>query len=105
MTFEALFAEMIETIAGEFSQNQKNFLKFVLKPIYQDKVKTALHAYSLIENDPYQAAVKEQLEKRLRMDLNLLPLNPTSADSDQISETQKRFKEKWQALALDKGIQ
>ena len=34
--FETFFSEMIETIAGEFSQTQKNFLRFTLRPLYQE---------------------------------------------------------------------
>jgi hypothetical protein len=104
MIFERLFAEMIETIAGEFSQTQKNFLKFVLKPIYSDKLKTTLHAHSLLEHDPLQVAVKDSIERRLRMELNLLPPNPTAEESSKINELQAKYREKWKALALNKGI-
>lgn len=102
--FENLFSEMLITIAGTFSQQQQNFLRFVLRETYEDLTRHHIQVFLLVKNDPHQQEASLTLTNKLRTCFNLLPINPTETETQSILARQERFKQRWKELAISKGI-
>jgi hypothetical protein len=107
--FETFFSEMIETIAGEFSQTQKNFLRFTLRPLYQEKVSSLLAIIEQCDMNHSHMDEREvaKLKDELRRLFSLTPLYTTKSREEVtgILSQQERLKAKWRSLSLSKGIE
>jgi hypothetical protein len=104
--FEEYFSQMLQTIAGDFSQPQQNFLRFVLRATYEDLSKLYIEAYLLLRDDPLQESACQTVKDKLRAVFNLTPIDTTDTHITEAAKArQLRFKQRWRALALSKGIQ
>lgn len=107
--FETFFHEMIETIAGDFSAQQKAFLRFTLRPLYEDKTKALLETLHHCECNQSHLDPEEhaKLKDEVRAQFMLLPLHTTKGREVALSikVRQEQFRERWYRLALSKGIE